>query len=307
MDLFPKMSADEAATFIQDGNLVAFSGFTPAGAAKAVPRALAQRAEQLHLSGRPFAVRVLTGASTGSSLDDALAEADAISWRAPYQSSLPLRQRVNDGRVEFVDMHVSHVPQSVLFGFFGKIDVAVVEAAKVTSDGRVYLTTSIGASPTFLHAADKIILEVNRQQSTKISAMADILIPKPPPYRPALDVDFPLERIGKTYVRVDPEKIVAIVETNEHDELGGFTPPDATSRAIATHVVDFLHEELAAGRIPPEFLPLQSGVGNVANAVMNGIGESSDIPDFLMYSEVLQSSAFDLLRSGRLRARAPVP
>ena len=186
---FPQMTADEAAELIHDGNLVAFSGFTPAGAAKAVPRALATRAEQLHTVGQPFQIRVLTGASTGSSVDDALAEADAISWRAPYQSSVPLRERVNDGRVSFVDMHLSHVPQSALFGFFGKIDVAVIEAAEVTSDGRVYLTTSIGASPTFLHAADKVILEVNRKQSRRISEMADIVIPKPPPYRPAIDID----------------------------------------------------------------------------------------------------------------------
>ena len=80
MDTFAQLTADEAAEFIGDGNLVAFSGFTPAGAAKAVPRALAVRAQQLHILGRPFQIRVLTGASTGSSLDDALAEADAISW-----------------------------------------------------------------------------------------------------------------------------------------------------------------------------------------------------------------------------------
>ena len=250
--------------------------------------------------GRPFKIRVLSGASTGSSIDDALAEAEAISWRAPYQSSLPLRKQVNEGRVEFVDMHLSHLPQSVLFGFFGKIDFAVVEASRVTGDGRVYLTTSIGASPSFLQAADRIILEVNRRPSMRISQMADIIVPKPPPYRPALDLDHPLERIGKTYVRVDPEKIVGIVETDSWDELGCLGPADETSEAIAEHVVHFLHEELQSGRLPHDFLPLQSGVGNVANAVMHGIGEHPEIPDFLMYSEVFQSAPFDLMRRGRL-------
>ena len=301
MSTFPRLAAEEAAEFIQNGSLVAFSGFTAAGAAKAVPRALAERAQQLHALGRPFQVRVLTGASTGSSIDDVLAEADAVSWRAPYQSSLSLRKQINDGRVEFVDMHLSHVPQSVLFGFLGKIDVAVIEAAEVTNDARVFLTTSIGASPTFLQAAEQVILEVNRRQSVRISKMADIMTPKPPPYRPALDLDHPLERLGKTYVRVDPEKIIGIVETDEPDELGVLGPADSVSHAIANHVVRFLYDELASGRLPADFLPLQSGVGNVANAVMQGIGENRDIPDFLMYSEVLQSAAFELMRSGRLR------
>ncbi len=298
---FPVLTAEEAAELIPHGAMVAFSGFTPAGSAKAVPQALARRARQLHDEGTPFQIRVLTGASTGASLDDALAEVNAISWRAPYQSSSLLRKQINEGRVAFVDMHLSHLPQSVLFGFFGKVDVAVIEATEVTPDGRVYLTTSVGASPTFLQVADKVIFEVNRRQARRISDMADITIPKPPPYRNALDLDHPLQRIGKNYARVDPEKIVGIVETDRPDELGGFTPSDETSRAIAEHVVRFLLDELAAHRIPMEFLPLQSGVGNVANAVLEGLGDNPDIPDFLMYTEVFQSAAFKLMQRGRLR------
>jgi succinate CoA transferase len=297
---FPKLSAEEAAELIGHDSMVAFSGFTPAGAAKAVPLALAQRARALHESGQPFQIRVLTGASTGRSLDDALAEADSISWRAPYQSSVPLRERINDGRVAFVDMHLSHVPQSVLFGFFGKIDFAVVEASRVTSDGRVYLTTSVGASPTFLQAADKVIIELNRSASAKISEMADIVIPKPPPFRPALDLDFPLQRIGKTFARIDPEKIVGIVETSATDELGELTGANSTSNAIARHVVHFLLEEMASGRIPPDMLPIQAGVGNVANAVLAGLGKHPDIPELMMYTEVFQSAAFELMTQEKI-------
>lgn len=297
---FPILTAEEAAELIPHGATVAFSGFTPAGAAKAVPKAVAARARRLHEGGAPYQIRVLSGASTGASLDDALANADAISWRAPYQSSGPLRKRINDGRVAFVDMHLSHVPQSVLFGFFGPIDVAVIEATEITSDGRVYLTTSIGAAPTFLQVAKKVIIELNRHPARGISDMADIVVPKPPPHRHALDLDHPLQRLGKAYARVDPEKVVGIVETNLADELGGFDPPDAVSQAIAGHVVRFLLDELVAGRIPKSFLPLQSGVGNIANAVLYGLGDSPDIPDFLMYTEVFQSAAFDLMRRGRL-------
>lgn len=295
------LNPEEAAELIPDGAMVAFSGFTPAGAAKAVPRALAGRARTLHQAGLPYKLRVITGASTGSSIDDALAEAEAISWRAPFQSSVPLRKQINEGKVAFVDMHLSHVPQSVLFGFFGKIDFAVVEATEITADGRVYLTTSIGASPTFLQAADKVIIEINRRPTPRISEMADIIIPEPPPYRLSLDLDHPLERIGKAYARVDPSRVVGVVETDEPDETAELSATGDSCRAIAGHVVKFLANELASGRMPYEFLPLQSGVGNVANAVLEGIGQSPDIPNFVMYSEVLQPAAFEMIASGRCR------
>jgi acyl-CoA hydrolase len=103
---FPRLTADEAAAMIFNGALVGFSGFTPAGAAKAVPRALADRANRMHEDRLPMKIRVLTGASTGASLDEALADADAISWRAPYQSSRSLRSRINSQQVQFVDMHL---------------------------------------------------------------------------------------------------------------------------------------------------------------------------------------------------------
>ena len=40
--------------------------------------------------------------------------------------------------------------------------------------------------------------------------------------------------------------------------------------AIAGHLIELLDAEVAAGRLPEGLLPLQSGVGNVANAVLAG-------------------------------------
>jgi propionyl-CoA:succinyl-CoA transferase len=296
---FPVLTASEAAAHIQHGMTLGFSGFTPAGAAKAVPAALAVRARTLHAAGEEFRVRVLTGASTGADFDDALAEADAISWRAPYQSSVPLRRSINEQRTKFVDMHLSHVPQMMAFGFFGRMDVAVVEALDVTRDGRVYLTTSVGASPTFLRHADKVIIELNRHASPRLWEMHDIAILPPPPHRNPIPVHHPMGRMGVPYASVDPRKIIGIVETDAPDGVGGFHVPDVTSRRIAEHVVAFLLDEMAAGRIPADFLPLQAGVGNIANAVMAGLGES-EVPDFYMYTEVLQDAMVDLMAQGRL-------
>ena len=296
---FPRLTPEEAASFISHGQTVGFSGFTPAGAVKLVPLALAARARAEHAAGRPFTLRVMTGASTGS-LDDVLAEAEAISWRAPYQSSSTLRKQINAGQVEFVDMHLSHVPQALLFGFFGPIDVAVVEASEVTRDGRVFLTTSIGVTPTLLHCAKQIIIEINHRHSPRLREMTDIAFLPPPPHRLPIPILEPLGKIGVPYVQVEASKIRGIVEHSAPDGVHPFNPPDAASRSIADRVVEFLIGELRMGRIPPEFLPLQAGVGNVANAVMARLGEHAEIPNFLMFTEVFQDSLVDLMERGRL-------
>jgi len=292
-----RITADEAAAMIPGGATVGFSGFTPAGAAKAIPRAMAARAKA---SKDPLQWRILTGASTGASLDEALAEANAISWRAPYQSSSALRKRINSQDAQFVDMHLSHVPQMVEFGFFGKIDFAVVEAVEVTEDGRVYLSTSVGASPSFLRHADKVIIELNSHHSKRLWEMHDVAILPTPPFRSPIPIHHPLSRIGTPFATVDPKKIVGIVETDEPDEMSGFAPADEFSQKIAGHVVRFLVDEMKAGRIPADFLPIQSGVGNVANAVMEGLGDADEIPPFYMYSEVFQESLVDLMVNEKL-------
>ena len=296
---FPRITPQEAAEHISDGETVGFSGFTPAGAAKLVPRALATRAREMHRAGRPFKIRVMTGASTGE-LDDDLADAEAISWRAPYQSSAKLRAQINSGAVEFVDMHLSHVPQAVLFGFFGEIDHTVVEATEVTADGRVFLTTSIGLSPTLLHSAKRIIVELNHRHSPRLREMTDIALLPPPPHRLPIPILDPLSKIGVPYVQVDPAKIIGIVEHSAADGVPAYAPADLASQRIADQVVHFLVQELRAGRIPPEFLPLQAGVGNVSNAVMAQLGAHPDIPNFVMFTEVFQDSLVELMEQGRL-------
>ncbi len=296
---FPRLTPEEAAALIPHGATIGFSGFTPAGAAKAVPLALAKRATEMHARGEEMRVRILTGASTGSGLDEALAEANAVAWRAPYQSSKTLRRRINNQEAQFVDMHLSHVPQMVEFGFFGKLDYAVVEAIDVTRDGRVYLSTSVGASPTYLRHADKVIIELNAHHSKRLWEMHDISILPTPPHRSPIPIHHPLSRFGTPFAVVDPEKIIGIVETNQEDGVAGFDEPDEVSQKIAGHVVRFLMDEMRAGRIPPDFLPLQAGVGNIANAVMASLGQS-EVPPFYMYSEVFQDALVDLMLNERL-------
>jgi len=284
---------------INHDSTIGVSGFTPAGAAKIVPKALAAHARAEHAAGRPFKVAIISGASTGDSLDGELARADAISWRTPYQSNKSLRESINTGKIQFFDMHLSNVSQQVRCGFLGKIHWAIVEACDVTEDGEITLTTSVGISPTVLHKAERVIIELNRFHTPKLRGFHDIYEPLDPPHRKVIPIEKCTDRIGTPTVKIDPKKIVAVVENNAPDEVGGFDAPDAVTDKIGANVANFIAYELAVGRIPREFLPLQSGVGNIANAVLGALGANPDIPKFQMYSEVIQDSVIGLLRSGK--------
>ena len=178
---FPIISAEEAASHIHDGAMVALSGFANAGTAKLVPRAIAKRAREIHSAGKPYKIRLITGSSSGNDIDEELAQAEALSWRAPFQSAPTLRSQINRQQVQYIDMHLAHAPQTLLAGFFGKLDYAIIEATDVTRDGRVYLTTSIGASPTYLKYADRVFIEINDYHSKRLPEMADVVVLPPPP------------------------------------------------------------------------------------------------------------------------------
>ncbi len=300
MGFYPILTADETALLIKDGDTVSFSGFSPAGAAKAVPAAIAAHAHEEHAKMRRFKIRVLTGASSGRIIDEELAVAEAVSWRAPYQSGPTLRGQINRQEVEYVDMHLSHLPQTVAEGFFGQIDFAIVEATEITADGRVYLTTSIGASPTYLHHAKKVIIELNRHHSPRLREMADIFVMPTPPNRYPIHIYEPMTPIGVPYALVDPKKIIGIVETDEPDHVEALSAPDKITDHIADHVVKFLLNEMHEGRIPKNFLPLQAGIGKVANGVLAALGDHPEIPPFNMYSEVFQDAMVDLMFAKKL-------
>ncbi len=297
---FAKLTPDEAAALIHHGNTVGFSGFTPAGAPKIIPVAIAAHAESEHQKGNDFQIGVLTGASTGPSLDGALAKAGAISFRTPYQSDPTLRASINSGETRFFDMHLSMLPQAVRYGFLGPVHWAVVEACDVTAGGGVVLTSSVGAAPTFVRKAEKVLIELNRAHPPTLLGMHDIYEPADPPFRSEIPIYKPSDRIGSPLIRVDPSRIAGIVETDMADEIKGFDAATPATDAIGLRVAEFLAAEIKAGRIPKSFLPIQSGVGNIANAVLGALGRHPQIPPFEMYTEVLQDSVADLLRQERV-------
>jgi succinyl-CoA:acetate CoA-transferase len=293
------MSADEAAALIPSGAAIGSSGFTPAGAPKDVPVALAKRAAAAKEAGEDFKVGIWTGASTGPSVDGAIAGAGAMSFRTPYQGDANCRKGINSGEIDYVDMHLSHAAPFAAAGFLGKLDYAIIEIVGITEDGRLIPSTSVGNNATWIDLADKVILEVTAFQTADLEGMHDIYRPAMPPHRLPIPIVKPSDRIGEAYFRVDPKKVVAVVNTNASDICAPFSPADQTSQTIANNILEFLTHEVKKGRLPANLLPLQSGVGNVANAVMAGLQHGS-FEHLNAYTEVLQDGTLDLLLSGKL-------
>ena len=294
------MSLDDAAQFIRPGDNVGMSGFTGAGYPKEVPGALVRRVEDAAARGERFAVSVWTGASTAPELDGALAAVDAIDLRMPYQSDPVSRAKINAGLLDYLDMHLSHVAQMVWEGAFGHLDVAVVEVAGVTANGELIPSSSVGNNKTWIDMADRVILEVNSWQPAELEGMHDIYYGTAlPPLRKPIQILEASDRIGVPYLHCPPEKIVAVVETNSPDRNTAFKPVDDTSQRIAENLLEFLAYEVKGGRLPSSLLPLQSGVGNIANAVLRGL-DGGPFRPLTAYTEVIQDGMLALLKSGTM-------
>lgn len=297
----PFITAEEAASCINNGDNVGLSGFTASGTPKVVTVALAKRAKELHELGEPFKINLFTGASTNDHADGELARANAINLRTPYQGHKDARNGANRGDMEYFDAHLSEISQNMRYGFYGDLDVAVIEATEMSPNGEVILGAGLGMAPTIAKMAKKVIIEYSSYYSTSFRGFHDNYIPLDPPHRREIPIYRPSDRIGSTVLKIDPAKIIGIVPSNESESIHAFTAPDEITQRIGDNVCHFLAEQLRTGKMPKEFLPIQSGVGNVANAVLYGLGENPDIPQFEMYTEVIQDAVMALMEEGKCK------
>ena len=300
---FSRITAAEAAAMIKDGEGIALSGFTPAGTPKAVTAEIAKKAIAEHEAGRPYQIRMYTGASTGMSGDGVLSEAQAIKYRAPYTTNSLFRKHVNAGEIAYNDIHLSHMAQELRYGFLGEVDWAIIECCAIEEDGKVYLTAAGGISPTAARLAKKgVFIELNAFHSPKSIGIHDVYEPLDPPYRQPIPITKPSDRIGTTYLQIDPKKIVGVIEVNIPDEARSFKDADPVTENIGQRVAEFLMADMKRGIIPSTFLPLQSGVGSTANAILGALGNDPAVPDFNIYTEVFQDAIVDLMMKGRVKS-----
>jgi succinyl-CoA:acetate CoA-transferase len=198
------------------------------------------------------------------------------------------------------DRHVAGVGEDVLTGRLPSPDVAIVEAVAVGRDWLVP-STSLGQTPAFVEAADRLVVEVNRSQPRGLAAVHDVYRPALPPDRDPIPLGGPGDRIGDPTVAFDAEKLEAVVRTDEPDSPYEFRTPTPADRAIAGHLRDFLRTQLDTNPVFDETVRFQFGVGSLGNALM---GEFGDV-DFggrsvAYFGEVIQDGLLDLLDDGTI-------
>lgn len=300
---YTRITAAEGAAMIKDGDNIGFSGFTPSGVPKAVTRALSKRAREEHEAGKPFAVGVITGASSCQSLEGDLAAAHAIKFRAPFSTNADFRNHANLGEIDYEDMHLGHMAERLRRGFYGDIDWAVIEVSAIEEYGgkcRVYLTSADGIVPTIARLAKRVILELNTFHNADARYLHDEYECLEYPYRQPIPLTGVGQRIGTEYLEIEPGKIAGVVECCIPEEARTFKPSTPETDMIGRHVVDFFLSDMRAGRIPKCMFPIQSGVGVTGNAVMEAIGQCDDMPVVEVFSEVVQDAIVDLMLKGRI-------
>ena len=285
---------EQASLIIKNKDVLGVSGFTKAGDSKAVLPKVAKRALYEDLK-----VTVLSGASLGYDTDADLAKNGALYKRMPFQADPTLRNSINNHEVLYVDQHLGQTADMLQHIDILQIDVAIIEAVGITEEGYIIPTTSVGNSPAFTEHADKIIIEINTSFPESLAGIHDVKFVKKQPNREIIPIVESDTRIGVPYIKIDPEKVVAIVFTEVPDSPAVISPPDENTTAISNHILKFLDKEVEEGRLTESLLPLQAGIGKTANAILSGF-TNSNFKNLTMYSEVLQDSTFDLFDSGKL-------
>ena len=294
------MKPEDTIQFFNPGQNLVWSGFTPAGYPKVVPIALADHVEANNLQGQ-WKFNLFIGASVGAETEDRWATLDMIDRRWPYQTGKNIAKGINAGRIRMGDKHLGHFAQDISYGFYtenGRYDIGIFEVSAVTEDGGLALTSSCGIVAEAIGLCDKIILEVNTGQPS-FEGMHDIAMQQKPPHRAPFLITEAHTRIGTPYVPCDTEKVIAVVESKLRDKGRAFSDMDDTSEAIAGHIMEFFSHEVKRGRLPENLLPLQSGVGSIANAVVGGLAKGP-FSNLSVYTEVLQDTMLDFIDGGNL-------
>lgn len=279
-------SAEEAAEKIPDDATLGVSSL--GGGPKEVPKHLVSEKEEESLT-------LLGTADTGIVADHSLIE--EVDMRYPFAVWPPVKKAVNEGRMRFVDTHLSEVATEVRQGYYGDVDAAVIETIAV-GDGWFVPSTVVGATPAYVEEADRLVLEVNRKQPLGLRDLHDVFETC---VTETVPLESPGERIGGPRIEFDTDKPVSVVETSQEPPAYPFDEPTDDEDRIVERLAKFVQKEVETNRVVNEsgMVSFEMGVGTLGNAAAASL-EDVDFGDTEPYyfGEVLQDGVLDLIDRG---------
>jgi succinyl-CoA:acetate CoA-transferase len=297
-ELLKKVVAPEfAAAAVKSGMNIATSGDLQAGSPKLFFRALAERAKR----GEVKELSLWSVCLFNYDIEGAIAEAGALKRRLGSHGDGTLRKAINTGKVFCNDMRTEILPQMVRQGLLGKLDVAVVYAAAITEEGHIIPSHSAVDIASYVEVADIVVVEIDHAIPLEIEGMHDIYLPALPPSKKEIPLYGPAERIGTPYIPAGVEKINYIIECQEPFQGTRFVPVDEKSQQLADHLIFFFKEEIKAGRLPKNLLPIECGIGAISDAILRSLARS-DFQELEIYSGVIGDGIIDLIKTGKCKA-----
>jgi len=248
--------------------------------------------------GRDLQIHLWSGVAILQA-DRILGKAGTIKRRIGQQTLL--RKPINTRQVQYLDTPLGSFYPAIRAGEFGPLDVAILEAVSITEEGNLIPAYRLHDMPNFARAADRVIVQVNTAYPMHFEGMHDVYIPGDPPKRKSIPISCVDDRAGTPYIPLDPGKISAIYFSDEPEPIDADDSVDKTSQAIASHLLAFLREEVARGKLPPSLLPMEIGLGMIPTAVMKAF-ENSEFESLEFYSAVLNDGLLGLLARRKVRA-----
>ena len=210
---------------------------------------------------------------------------------------------INAGDVRYIDAHLSHSAQHMWFGFYGKLDVAVVEVDRGPA-GRVAGAQHLGGQQQDLARPGRAGTPRGQPLAAASSwraSMTSTTAPQLPPSRRPIMLTEALQRIGEPYLHVDRDKVVAVIETHAPTATRRSRPPTTPHRrSPGTWWTSSPRDPRgtdAAGAAADPVRRRQRRQRRLGRA-----RRQRSSPNLVAFTEVLQDGMLDLLDSGTLRA-----
>ena len=283
-------SADEAVSIFESGMTIG----SAAREAGVLSSALIKRAQQV----KNFGI-TLWAATVWLEMDRTLGEAGIIKTRLGQQNEL--KRAINAGEIAYYDIGMSKYCRAIRTHEYGSVDVAIAEAIAITEEGNIIPALNLVEMPHFVEAADKVIVKLNPFYPLEIEGMHDIYLRQGPPNQEPIPLTELGGRVGAPFITVDGDKIASIVMADIPDVPIPKAAPTEVGKRIANNLMSFFRKEVSLGRLPPNLLPIEIGLGSIPDMVLDELARS-EFENLEFLSAVLGDGVIDLIDLGKVRS-----